>query len=167
MIKILVVEDEQRVAELLGRGLAESGYEVKLAYDREMDLIYHDANKIDLIKETPELIQEIRRAKEYFFYQDRNQAVEQAYQNGEKEYVITTINVDRYGYAKMIYIRNLLIIIFVVAILILLAIGYALARAALRPFSNMIHKVETLKCAHRRSLVRRPETASAWHWRRR
>lgn len=118
--------------------------EIQVAiYTQPFDLIYHDANEIDLIKETPELIQEIRRAKEYFFYQDRNQAVGLAYQNGEKEYVITAINVDRYGYAKMICIRNLLIIMFVVAILILLAIGYALARAALRPFSDMIHKVET------------------------
>ncbi|MBW9277035.1 response regulator transcription factor [Bacteroides hominis] len=33
MIKILVVEDEQRVAELLKRGLEESGYQVELAYD--------------------------------------------------------------------------------------------------------------------------------------
>ena len=33
MIKILVVEDEQRVAELLKRGLQESGYQVELAYD--------------------------------------------------------------------------------------------------------------------------------------
>lgn len=33
MIKILVVEDEQRVAELLKRGLEESGYQVELTYD--------------------------------------------------------------------------------------------------------------------------------------
>lgn len=38
MIKILVIEDEQRVAELLKRGLEESGYEVMLAYDGLMGL---------------------------------------------------------------------------------------------------------------------------------
>lgn len=38
MYRILVVEDEQRVAELLKRGLEESGYQVVVAYDGTMGL---------------------------------------------------------------------------------------------------------------------------------
>lgn len=49
MIKILIVEDEQRVAELLGRGLDESGYDVKLAYDGEMALRILKSDRFDLI----------------------------------------------------------------------------------------------------------------------
>ncbi len=36
MKQILVVEDEQRVAELLKRGLEECGYQVTVAFDGEM-----------------------------------------------------------------------------------------------------------------------------------
>lgn len=49
MLKILVVEDEQRVAELLKRGLDESGYDVKLAYDGEIALRIVKSEKFDLI----------------------------------------------------------------------------------------------------------------------
>ena len=45
MIKILVVEDEQRVAELLKRGLEESGYQVELAYDGAWGLRLHRAGE--------------------------------------------------------------------------------------------------------------------------
>lgn len=38
MIKILVIEDEQRIAGLLKRGLEESGYDVTVAYDGMMGL---------------------------------------------------------------------------------------------------------------------------------
>lgn len=38
MVKILVVEDEQRVAGLLKRGLEEAGYQVTVAYDGQMAL---------------------------------------------------------------------------------------------------------------------------------
>ncbi|HAC21269.1 MAG TPA: DNA-binding response regulator, partial [Porphyromonadaceae bacterium] len=38
MIHILVVEDETRVADLLKKGLEESGYNVSVAYDGAMGL---------------------------------------------------------------------------------------------------------------------------------
>lgn len=38
MLRILVVEDESRVADLLKIGLEENGYHVMVAYDGEMGL---------------------------------------------------------------------------------------------------------------------------------
>ena len=38
MYQILIIEDEQRVAELLKRGLEESGYQVVVAFDGMMGL---------------------------------------------------------------------------------------------------------------------------------
>lgn len=117
--------------------------EVQVAiYDKQFSLIYHDANEIDLIKETPELIEKIIQVKELLFYQDRNQAVGLLYHNGGTNYVITAINFDGYGYNKMVYIRNLLIVMFVVSILVLICIGYVLAKGALRPFSTIVRKVD-------------------------
>lgn len=49
MVKILVVEDEQRVAELLKRGLDESGYDVRLAYDGDVALRTIKAESFDLV----------------------------------------------------------------------------------------------------------------------
>ena len=49
MIKILVVEDEQRVAELLKRGLEESGYQVELAYDGVWGLLLFRAGEFQMV----------------------------------------------------------------------------------------------------------------------
>lgn len=49
MIHILVVEDEQRVANLIKRGLEESGYNVSIAYDAEMGIRLLRSNQFDLI----------------------------------------------------------------------------------------------------------------------
>ena len=49
MIKILVVEEEQRVAELLKRGLEESGYQVELAYDGVWGLRLFRAGEFQMV----------------------------------------------------------------------------------------------------------------------
>lgn len=49
MTKILVVEDEQRVAELLKRGLEECGYLVSLAFDGDMARRIIKSNVFDLV----------------------------------------------------------------------------------------------------------------------
>ena len=49
MTRILVVEDEQRVAELLKAGLEDSGYQVSVAFDGEMGLRLFRASVFDLV----------------------------------------------------------------------------------------------------------------------
>ncbi len=49
MHKILIVEDEQRVADLLKRGLEEMGYTAYVAYDAEMGLRLFKSKDFDLI----------------------------------------------------------------------------------------------------------------------
>lgn len=48
-MKILVVEDEQKVAEVLKRGLSEAGYEVDLAFDGQTGLRMATAEAYDLL----------------------------------------------------------------------------------------------------------------------
>lgn len=49
MVKILVVEDEKRVADLLKIGLEENGYQALVAYDGEMGLRLFHANSFQLV----------------------------------------------------------------------------------------------------------------------
>ncbi|MGB8192086.1 MAG: response regulator transcription factor [Chitinophagaceae bacterium] len=47
--KILLVEDEQKIADTLKFGLAENGYEVEIAYDGKMGLKLFESKAFDLI----------------------------------------------------------------------------------------------------------------------
>ena len=49
MFKILIIEDEQRVANLLSTGLEEAGYSCLTAYDGEMGLRLFNSNSVDLV----------------------------------------------------------------------------------------------------------------------
>ena len=49
MYQIVVIEDEQRVAELLKRGLEESGYQVVVAFDGMMGLRIFKSNLFHLV----------------------------------------------------------------------------------------------------------------------
>jgi two-component system, OmpR family, copper resistance phosphate regulon response regulator CusR len=49
MMKILVVEDEQKVSEVLKRGLLEAGYEVDNAFDGEVGLRLASTGQYDLV----------------------------------------------------------------------------------------------------------------------
>lgn len=72
MIKILVIEDEKRVADLLKIGLEENGYQVLVAYDGEMGWRLLQSNDFQLIISDIilpklngfELCQKIRKADE-------------------------------------------------------------------------------------------------------
>ncbi len=48
-MRILVIEDEPNVAEVLKRGLLEEGYDVQLAYDGQIGLRLAQAGGNDLI----------------------------------------------------------------------------------------------------------------------
>ena len=48
-MRILVVEDEQKVSEVLKRGLTEAGYEVSTAFDGEVGLGMATSGTYDLI----------------------------------------------------------------------------------------------------------------------
>ena len=49
MYSILIIEDEQRVADLLRAGLEENGYNCLVAYDGAMGLRMFRANTFDLV----------------------------------------------------------------------------------------------------------------------
>lgn len=49
MTRILIVEDEQRVAELLKRGLEEAGYYIETAFDGAMGLRLYRSKEFDLV----------------------------------------------------------------------------------------------------------------------
>lgn len=119
--------------------------EVEVAiYTTDFQLIYHDAQDIDIIKETPELIRAATQCKELEFYEGNHQGIAMAYTYEGIDYVITAAAYDGYGYAKRNHLTTLLIILWLSGLVILAVLGYLLARGALRPVSKIVKEVDII-----------------------
>lgn len=119
--------------------------EVEVAvYTTDFRLLYHDAQEIDIIKETPGLITTAITKKEIEFYEDKYQGIAMTYPYKGVDYVITAAAYDGYGYAKLTRLTTLLIILWGVGLGIIAVIGYLLARGALRPVSRIVEKVDAI-----------------------
>lgn len=119
--------------------------EVEVAiYTQDFQLLYHDAQDIDIVKETPKLIRSIITQKEITFYEDKHQAIGMIYPYAGTEYVITAAAYDGYGYSKLHYLTLLLLVLWLFGLISLGILGYLLARSALSPVSKIVNEVDSI-----------------------
>lgn len=119
--------------------------EVEVAvYNTGMQLLYHDASDIDIVKETPEMLQEIRDKRSLEFYLEEYQVVGLIYEFGEKEYILTAAAYDGYGYEKQQELAIILFISWIIALIFLAIAGYLLAKGALAPVSRIVDEIEDI-----------------------
>jgi signal transduction histidine kinase len=123
--------------------------EVEVAvYTPDFELLYHDAQEIDIIKETPQLINAAMQHKRMTFCEGDFQAIAMAYTYNGCDYVVTAAAYDGYGYAKQNSLAVLLVILWLSGIFIIAIIGHLLARAALRPVSRIVDEVDIINEAN-------------------
>lgn len=119
--------------------------EVEVAvYTTDFRLLYHDAQDIDIIKETPGLIESAVQKNELEFYEGSYQGIAMKYTFDSVDYVITAAAYDGYGYAKLNRLTALLIVLWVSGLIVLAFLGYLLARGALRPVSRIVDEVDVI-----------------------
>jgi signal transduction histidine kinase len=117
--------------------------EVEVAiYDIDFNLLYHDAQDIDIVQETPEMLEYIHTSGLLEFYEGRYQAIGFAYTLHGKKYIVTAAAYDGHGYAQQEMLLILLISLWLAGILIIISSGYFLARGALSPVAKIINEVE-------------------------
>lgn len=117
-------------------------------YTKDFVLLYHDAQDIDIIKETPELIRRAIEEKDIRFYEGGYQAVAMSYLFDGEEYIITAAAYDGYGYAKRNYLSLLLLVLWVCGLVILSFVGYLLAKSALAPVSRIVDEVDAITASN-------------------
>lgn len=123
--------------------------EVEVAvYDTDFELLYHDAQEIDRVKETPEMIDRIAEEKSIEFFEGGYQVVGLLYPFDGKDYIITAAAFDGYGYAKLDALRNILLALWMIGLAILAVVGYFLSRGALSPVSHIVRKVEKITASN-------------------
>jgi len=116
--------------------------EVEVAvYTPNFDLLYHDAQDIDIVKETPELIKATIQNKELQFYEGNYQVVAMLYAFKGNDYIVTAAAYDGHGYTKLENLTTLLFILWIAGVIILAIFGYFMAKGALQPVSRIVGKV--------------------------
>ncbi len=113
-------------------------------YDTTFHLLYHDAVKIDKVKETRAMIDSIVTLKEIRFYVNNLQAIGFLYEHENNHYIVTAAAKDEYGFAKLANLRNTLIISFLISIIMIFIVGRFLARQSLKPVLVLVDKVKKI-----------------------
>ena len=113
-------------------------YEVEVAiYKKPFELLYHDAVDIDVVKETPEMIENISKNKKYTFVQGEWQGIGLSYLHNNEEYILTAAAYDAYGLNKLRSLRNTLLALLAIATALSYPLGMYLAKKSLEPLAHM------------------------------
>lgn len=120
--------------------------EVEVAiYTPRFDLLYHDAKEIDIVQETPGLIERIISSKQNInFYVDKYQAAGFIFNHNDSQYIITAAAYDGYGYSKLSRLLINLAILTLISVVISFLLGYYLAKGALKPVSEISDKMKEI-----------------------
>lgn len=119
--------------------------EVEVAiYDRNFNLLYHDAVDIDLVKETKAMIDEIYKTGAIKFYQDGWQVIGLRYAFEDSNYIVTATAYDEYGYNKLNSLLQTSIFVFIISIIFIYLAGVFFSKKAFEPVSQMTEKAQTI-----------------------
>lgn len=123
--------------------------EVEVAiYDPEFNLLYHDAADIDLVKETPKMVNEIYKKGEKQFFQDEWQVIGLNYKYEGQTFIITATAYDQYGYNKLESLYKTISIVFITSILFIFIAGRYFAKRAFKPVTEMTQKARRISATN-------------------
>lgn len=123
--------------------------EVEVAiYDKNFNLLYHDAIDIDRVKETPKMVDEIYKKGEKHFYQDDWQVVGMRYKFEGKVYIVTATAYDQYGYSKLESLYETIGIVFFISVIIIFFAGHFFSKKAFQPVTEMMEKARRISATN-------------------
>lgn len=123
--------------------------EVEVAvYDTNFNLLYHDAEGLDFVKETKEMNDRIIHEKEIHFYQDNWQVVGILYHNNGQTYVITAASYDRYGIIKVNSLLQTIIASFCIFIFVIYIVGLYISKKAFDPVKEIANKASQISASN-------------------
>ncbi len=124
-----------------------SGVEVAI-YDGGFNLLYHDAEELDFVQETPGMIRDILSDGELRFVQEGWEVVGVPYRRAGVDYVLTAAAYDHQGRQGLRSLLWNLVIAWAGAVLITLVAGWHFAGKVLRPVSRMAEKAGEISASH-------------------
>lgn len=119
--------------------------EVEVAiYDLDFNLLYHDAEEIDRVKETKSMIDKIVSHKRVHYFQGDWQVIGMVYSYNGKDYVLTATALDEYGYVKMHNLFLTITLLTIVSLIVIYICGGLFADRVLLPIKVMNKEVNNI-----------------------
>lgn len=120
-------------------------HEVEVAiYDKDFNLLYHDAYDIDFVKETREMIDSIILLGDIKFSQQDWQVIGFKFHFAGVDYAITAAAYDDYGYTKLLNLKQTIFIVLIFSIFIIFVSGLFFSKKAFDPIKQMVKKANNI-----------------------
>lgn len=119
--------------------------EVEVAvYDWDFNLLYHDAEEIDRVKETKEMIHTIIEKGNLHYKQEDWQVIGMKYSFGDQRFIVTATAYDEYGYTKLQNLFVTIVVLVVISLLVIYFVGLFFADKVLLPIKKMNDEVNQI-----------------------
>lgn len=119
--------------------------EVEVAvYDYNFNLLYHDAEEIDRVKETKEMIKSIIDKGSLHYTQEDWQVIGMTYSFNDQNYIVTATAYDEYGYTKLQNLFVTIVVLVVISLLVIYFVGLFFADKVLLPIKKMNDEVNQI-----------------------
>lgn len=119
--------------------------EIEVAiYDSQYQLVYHDAVDIDVVKETPEMLQAIRVKGALQTEAANWQVLGFTWTHNNKIYIITAAGYDAYGWTKLKHLRFTFLWLLIPALMLVIAASYYFVKKALDPIRSMVYQAKEM-----------------------
>jgi two-component system sensor histidine kinase ArlS len=119
--------------------------EVEVAiYDKEFNLLYHDAVDIDFVKETKGMIDSVFLIGSLRFYQNDWQVIGMKFTYSGVDYVVTAAAFDYYGYTKLRGLKQTILLVWFFSVFIIFISGMIFSKRIFVPIKQMIRKTNAI-----------------------
>ncbi|MBD8347297.1 sensor histidine kinase [Dysgonomonas sp. HGC4] len=114
-------------------------------YDKDYNLLYQDADNIKASPHSRETLEEIWKTRGDFTQnKGKYQTIGFIFSYQNADYIILVSAYDSYGHAKMSKLALYLLILSLVSLLAACALGYFLAKSALKPVARISNKMKDI-----------------------
>jgi len=117
-----------------------------VVYDVRNKLLF---SSVETIGKVPsEILEKVKTGREIRYKEGEQEVIGLLFAGKHGKLVVVAKALDRYGLSKLIHLRNLLIIVILIAIVLTAIAGYFFARGAIEPISNVMYQVDRISATN-------------------
>ncbi len=146
----VIIEDDKIKVDLLrklDKTTFQDLYQEKiLVYDQQNVLVYSNLRN-EVVKTNPALLTFIWNNKVYRYEKGNKEYVGIAYTEGNTSVIVIASSLDKYGYQNLQNLEQILVIESLIAIIILIGVGYWFARKIVQPLDDLVLQVNNINAS--------------------